>query len=264
MKWKQLQSRRTDCSVRKQRYARSALDYHSLLFKFAQSLFKIYCSRSTTSVLSLVSSITPPFAPTCQLVANTITPNDLLEGQNRLQKVIRDDILESLHKQLWYAGRKGNISQLQHQKVIRRDIVLTERAQLHLVWADKTIYVKRLDDELLDWECFSKVVCGNGMVYRAASGFLLSYTRLIEYPSDLEQLSLRKHTNLSTKTFIGKSCRLFEPACLTISSTVTSTTVTNMASFASVDSTKYAAWSFWHCYTSMSIATTRATLGTTT
>jgi hypothetical protein len=43
-----------------------------------------------------------------------------------------------------------------------------------------------LDDELLDWEYFSKVVYGNEVVYRAASGFLLSYVRLIEYPSDLE------------------------------------------------------------------------------
>jgi len=131
-------------------------------------------------------TLTPPFALTCQLVANTITPNNLLEEQNRLQKVLRDDILELLHKQLWYAGRKGNISQLHHQKVLRRDIVLTERAQLHLVWSDKTIYIKRLDDELLDWEYFSKVVCSNEVVYRAASGFLLSYAHLIGYPSDLE------------------------------------------------------------------------------
>lgn len=143
------------------------------------------CGRIATKAAKQVT-LTPPFALTCQLVADTITPNDLLEEQNRLQKVLHDDILESLHKQLWYAGRKGNISQLHHQKVIHRNIILTERVQLHLVWSDKTIRVKRLDDELLDWEYFSKVVCSNEVVYRAASGFLLSYARLIEYPSDLE------------------------------------------------------------------------------
>ena len=130
--------------------------------------------------------LTPPFTRACQLVANTTTASDLLEEQNRLRKVLRDDTLESIHKRLWYAGRKGNVSQLHHQKVIRRDIILTERARLHLVWSDKTIYIKRLDGELLDWGYFSKVVCGDEVVHQAASGFLLSYARLIEYPSDLE------------------------------------------------------------------------------
>jgi hypothetical protein len=156
-------------------------------------------------------TLTPPFALTCQLVANTITPNDLLEEQNRLLKVLHDDVLESLHKQLWYAGRKGNISQLHHQKVIHRNIILTERVQLHLVWSDKTIYVKRLDDELLDWEYFSKVVCSNEVVYRAASGFLLSYARLIEYPSDLE---LAKSHGLVNKDIDWKAWQTFRTSVL--------------------------------------------------
>ncbi|KAG9663378.1 hypothetical protein KCU78_g1227, partial [Aureobasidium melanogenum] len=131
-------------------------------------------------------TLTPPFALDCQLMANATTPSDLFDERNRLQKTFQDEVLESMHKQLWYAGRKGNISPLHHQKVIRRDIILTERARLHLVWSDKTIYVKRLDDELLDWGYFSTVVCGEETVYQAASGFLLSYAHLIEYPSDLE------------------------------------------------------------------------------
>ncbi|KAM0705295.1 hypothetical protein Q7P35_008085 [Cladosporium inversicolor] len=156
-------------------------------------------------------TLTPPFAHACQLAADTITPNDLLEEQNRLQKVLHDDILESVHEQLWYAGRKGNISQLHHQKVIHRDIILTERAQLHLVWSDKTIHIKRLDDELLDWEYFSKVVCGNEVVYRAASGFLLSYARLIEYPSDLE---LAKTHGLVNKNIDWKAWQTFRASVL--------------------------------------------------
>jgi hypothetical protein len=141
--------------------------------------------RNVTKAAKEVT-LTPPFELACQLVANTITPSDLVEEQNRLQKVLHDDILESIHKQLWYAGRKGNVSLLHHQKVIRREIILTERARLHLIWFEKTIYVKRLDDELLNWEYFSRVVCGDEAVHRAACGFLLSYAHLIEYPSDLE------------------------------------------------------------------------------
>lgn len=156
-------------------------------------------------------TLTPPFALKCQLVANTITPNDLLEEQHRLQKVLCDEILELLHRQLWYAGRRGNISQLHHQKVLRRDIILTERAQLHLIWSDKTIYIKRLDDELLDWEYFSKIVCSNEVVYRAASGFLLSYARLIEYPSDLE---LAKAHGLVNKDIYWKEWQAFRISVL--------------------------------------------------
>jgi hypothetical protein len=141
--------------------------------------------RNVTKAAKEVT-LTPPFELACQLVANTITPSNLVEEQYRLQKVLYDDTLESIHKQLWYAGRKGNVSPLHHQKVIRRDIILTERARLHLVWFEKTIYVKRLDDELLNWEYFSRVVCGDEAVHRAACGFLLSYAHLIEYPSDLE------------------------------------------------------------------------------
>lgn len=75
----------------------------------------------------------PSFALDYQLIAGPIIPSGLLEERNRLQKILRDETLESMRKLLWYAGRKGNISPLHHQKVIRRDIVLTERARLHLV-----------------------------------------------------------------------------------------------------------------------------------
>jgi len=154
-----------------------------------------FCYMPATSVMEsglLVNpafekaSLRPPFALDNQLIADAIIPSDLLEEQNRLQKILHDETLESMHKQLWYAGRKGNISPLHHQKVIRGDIVLTERARLHLVWFRKTLYVKRLDDELPSWEYFSNIGCNNEVVHRAASGFLLSYTHLIEYPSDLE------------------------------------------------------------------------------
>ena len=150
-------------------------------------------------VTKAVKQVTPapPFALACQLVANTITPSDLPKVQNRLQKVLHDDTLESIHKQLWYAGRKGNISPLHHQKVIRREIILTERARLHLVWFRRTIYIQRLSDELLDWTYFSEVVCQDACIYQAATGFLLSYARLIEYPSDLE---IAQNAGLVNKT----------------------------------------------------------------
>lgn len=131
----------------------------------------------------------PPFAAGQQLTmshnTNFADANELLIEQTRLKRALRDEDLEVMHRRLWYAGRKGNISPLHHQKVILRDIVLTEKARLHLVWYEKTIYVKRLEEDILNWEYFSKIVCSDQVTYWAATGFLQSYMSLIEYPSDL-------------------------------------------------------------------------------
>jgi len=161
------------------------------------------------------ATLLPPFAYDCQPVASQGAENiplgDLVKEQSRLRRILRDEVLESMHKQLWYAGRKGNVSPLHHQKVIRRDVILTERARLHLVWFDKAIYVKRFDDEFLDWVYFSRVVCGDEAVHRAASGFLLSYARLIEYSSDLE---IAKTHGLVNKNFDWKRWQIFRTSVL--------------------------------------------------
>lgn len=119
-----------------------------------------------------------------------------------------------MHKWLWYAGRKGNISPLHHQKVIHREIILTERARLHLVWFGRTIYIQRLSDELLGWTYFSEVVCQDAHIHQAATGFLLSYARPIGYPSDLKiaksigliDESVTWHTWQDTVTLFAMIC----------------------------------------------------------
>lgn len=42
--------------------------------------------------------------------------------------------LNTIHNWLWRAGLPGRVQPLHHQKVLRRDIVVTERIDLHLVW----------------------------------------------------------------------------------------------------------------------------------
>lgn len=132
----------------------------------------------------------PPFEPDCELITDCSTrapsASSTVNERQRLLRAIRDDDLESMYKGLWYAGRKGNISPLHHQRVIRRDLVLTERARLHLVWFGRVIYLKRMEHELLNWKFFAEVVCSDWVLHQAATGFLLSYVSLIEYPSDLD------------------------------------------------------------------------------
>jgi hypothetical protein len=136
------------------------------------------------------AALTPPFARDNELiqhqVTNSISASCVKGEHDRLYESFRQDDLDVMHEWLWYAGRRGNISPLHHQKVVHREIILTERARLHLIWYGKTLYVKRLEDEILDWNYFSQVICSDKRLYRMATGFLLSYARLIQYPSDLD------------------------------------------------------------------------------
>jgi hypothetical protein len=144
------------------------------------------------------ASRVPPFEEEHQLVptqsVDKVDSYTLIS--ERLLRSLHDNDLEIMHNALWYAGRIGNISPLHHQKVLRREIILTENPRLHLVWFEKTIYVQTLQDELLNWQYFSDVVCGDEGLHQAATGFLLSYAHLIQYPSDLD---VAKTTGLINK-----------------------------------------------------------------
>jgi len=136
---------------------------------------------------------------------------DSVVEHHRLRDSLRDEDLELMHSQLWYAGRIGNISPLHHQKVLRWDIILTERARLHLIWFERTIYIKRLEDKIMNWRFFSDVVCGDSIVHQVATGFLLSYAYLIQYPSDLE---IAKASGLINKKISWRSWQDFRSGVL--------------------------------------------------
>jgi len=161
------------------------------------------------------AALHPPFEKAQQLIADQdvdyIRACDLFAEHRRLRHSLRDDDLEIMHSQLWYAGRIGNISPLHHQKVLRRDIILTERARLHLIWFDRTIFIKRLDDELMNWTYLSDIVCSDSIIHQATTGFLLSYAHLIQYPSDLE---IAKANGLINKKISWRSWQDFRSAVL--------------------------------------------------
>lgn len=94
--------------------------------------------------------------------------------------------LDSIYKHLWSAGSKRNISPLHHQKVLCREIILTERSDLHLVWFGRTIYIQPLRNSLLNEHFFNTVVLPSSELYSTVLGFLYSYTKLIVHESDLE------------------------------------------------------------------------------
>ncbi|KAL4914536.1 hypothetical protein BDW62DRAFT_204550 [Aspergillus aurantiobrunneus] len=137
-------------------------------------------------------SLAPPFSVSAaRLLASSTTPagdETSLPTVYPESTFVAHDLdvsrLNALHHRLWYAGRARSSRPLHRQRMIRRDIVTTEQADLHMVWYESRFFVKPLPAYLLDYQFWVKNI-QDPMVHASACGFLLSYTWLIRYPSDL-------------------------------------------------------------------------------
>lgn len=98
---------------------------------------------------------------------------------SRLDTMVADGLL-------WLAGRLGNVRPLHHQQLLGRRVVVTERLSLHLLWKDKSIFIKPLPLWTLDDGFVSRYVKCNKSAYAAMNGLLITYARLIQYRSDFE------------------------------------------------------------------------------
>ena len=96
------------------------------------------------------------------------------------------DGLNKVHKHLWFAGLPQSARPLHHQLMIDRKIMLTERADLHLLWHDDRLYLKPLPDYLLSYGIWEAALRKDqdSIVSENAKGFLLSYLWLIRQKSD--------------------------------------------------------------------------------
>ncbi len=93
--------------------------------------------------------------------------------------------LNKIHDQLWLAGRPMSARPLHRQAMLDRQIVVTEQADLHLVWQESRLFLKPLPEFLMDYSVWQNYICRNRHLYGCASGFLLSYAWLICHRSDL-------------------------------------------------------------------------------
>src|SRR2546421_3655079 len=91
--------------------------------------------------------------------------------------------LDEIQDRLWLAGRLQNIRPLHRQQLLGRKVLVSEQADLHLLWMDDKIFIKPLPAGLLDHDFFRKHVCTSPAL-PAAMGFLGSYIRLVSYETD--------------------------------------------------------------------------------
>jgi hypothetical protein len=95
--------------------------------------------------------------------------------------------LNDVHDWLWLVGLPSAARSLHYQVVKRRDIVVTEQLDLHLVWSSSTssiIYIKPLPRFLLCPDFWRTQICMHPQLYQIALGFMLSYVALIEREAD--------------------------------------------------------------------------------
>jgi hypothetical protein len=77
--------------------------------------------------------------------------------------------------------------------MIGRQIAITERAHLHLLWGDSTIFLKPLPDYLMTYNMWHDLLCREQGLFEDANGFLLSYMWLICHKSDLKIASVARY-----------------------------------------------------------------------
>ena len=79
-----------------------------------------------------------------------VTPQATLEF---LEKELLVQRLNAIQEHLWACGRPMPARPLHTQVLLKRNIVITENMELHLVWASGRIFVKPIPLYLLDPDC---------------------------------------------------------------------------------------------------------------
>ncbi|KAL2126774.1 hypothetical protein VTI74DRAFT_270 [Chaetomium olivicolor] len=90
--------------------------------------------------------------------------------------------LTSIHDWLWIVGRPMPPRPLHYQLLVRREILVTEQMDMHLVWTTGRIFVKPVPSFLLDPRFWTEYLCC----------FLFSYAALISHESDF-RIAEEKH-----------------------------------------------------------------------
>ena len=153
------------------------------------------------TVVSSATSSPPPATsqPSSQATRKLILPA-VREGENHtlksvnsnndadLRSYLKGDLdvhgLNKVHKHLWFAGLPRCARPLHYQLMIGRKIVITERADLHLLWGDGGLFLKPLPDYLLSYSIWERTLRKDNYLFENAKGFLLSYLWLIRHKSD--------------------------------------------------------------------------------
>jgi uncharacterized membrane protein len=141
--------------------------------------------------------LTPPFSkeyalstalPIYPILVRTesrlIRPHE--DEEHFLKATLQTPKLDRIYKHLWLAGLPKAARPLHRQKLLGRELVLTEHADEHLVWHQRRMIVKPLPEYLLNTQYWERTLCADQALHKSACGLLISYAWLVSYESDLK------------------------------------------------------------------------------
>ncbi|KAF5694375.1 glycosyltransferase family 28 domain-containing protein [Fusarium denticulatum] len=110
---------------------------------------------------------------------------------NFLERELSVSRLNDVQEWLWACGRPMPPRPLHHQRLISREIVISELSELHMIWWRNRIFLKPIPAYLLDPDFWVSNISDTahldvteGNIDASARGFLFSYAALIAYKSD--------------------------------------------------------------------------------
>lgn len=129
-------------------------------------------------------SAASPLSYRVKVPSNPLVEANAVSISEWIDKEIQVPKLNQIHSSLWWAGRPGNIRPLHRQLMMHREVLITEDPALHLVWYEKTMYIKPLPEFLLCWQFYQDHICPDPSRAALAAGFLSTYLLLIPRRSD--------------------------------------------------------------------------------
>ncbi|KAG5660895.1 hypothetical protein KAF25_002538 [Fusarium avenaceum] len=116
-----------------------------------------------------------------------ISLQDEASISNFLSRELSTERLERMYFMLFLVSNRNNISPLHHQALKGRQILITERPDLHLVWYYDRIFIKPIPLCLLSHEFYKTYILHPEARFgREANGLLRTYASLIVHESDLD------------------------------------------------------------------------------
>lgn len=108
--------------------------------------------------------------------------------------------LDAVAPYLWCLSTQSSasITPLHHQIIKGRDVVITESPRLHLLWADRRVFIKPIPEPLLSYgywaslETLARHDADYRNIQRCALGYIRTYVHLIRHQSDF-RLAQEKH-----------------------------------------------------------------------
>ncbi|KAL7269556.1 hypothetical protein RUND412_007781 [Rhizina undulata] len=151
----------------------------------------------------------------------THIPGAPLVHEDTVKKYLEKDLfvrkLNKIHTHLWWAGSPHNIRPLHKQKMMHREILITEDPTLHLIWDDRSIYIKPLPTYVLHFNFFKRHIAPNEELRKCANGLLYTYTRMILYHSDFviakENTLIPRELEWDEWIALSRELRALDPQC---------------------------------------------------